>query len=387
MKVAIVHSFYSGRTPSGENTVVRMQIDALRRAGHKVELFGVNTDDLSKDRAYKVRSAWNVVSGRGRSPLRQLIDFSPDVVHVHNLFPNYSTEWLDKWPGPIVTTVHNYRPVCAAGTLFRDGHTCTECPAGSQLSAVVHACYKGSRLATIPLAVRNMGGVNADPLLKRSDAIVFLSERSRRQYEDFGFAPARGFVVPNFVETQNRLLSSSDGRWVFVGRLSDEKGILPLLASWPSDQTLDIYGDGPLQPQVAELARDNVSWHGSVSRETILKVLPHKHGLVIPSVCAEQFPTVYAEALAAGIPVVAKSGNSAADDIALSPAGSVFDDWCQLGASLQFVSDNRPKLSEGAKKHYRESFTEDRWLSRMVDIYESAGAGGLKVAGIDELDG
>ena len=37
----MVHSYYSSRQPSGENVVVDLQIEALRRAGHTVELVGL----------------------------------------------------------------------------------------------------------------------------------------------------------------------------------------------------------------------------------------------------------------------------------------------------------------------------------------------------------
>jgi len=34
------------------------------------------------------------------------------------------SNWLKRWSGPLVATLHNYRPACAAGTLFRDGKVC-----------------------------------------------------------------------------------------------------------------------------------------------------------------------------------------------------------------------------------------------------------------------
>lgn len=376
MKIAVLHSFYSGKTPSGENTVVRMQVDALRRAGHEVALVSVHTDDMSNQRLYALRAAWNVAVGSGVDPLGQLHDFAPDVVHVHNLFPNYSTRWLKEWPGPIVTTVHNYRPVCAAGTLFRDGQTCIECPSKSQVHAIVHGCYRNSRVASIPLTIRNSGGVNADALLSRSTAVVFLSERSKKQYEDFGFLPTKPFVVPNFVESGRGTATASDGRWAFIGRLSDEKGILPLLASWPGGVGLDIYGDGPLQNEVSKLAGGDISWHGSVTRDQVLEILPGKHGLVIPSVCAEQFPTVYPEALAAGIPVVAKTGNSAADDIMSSAVGQVFDEWTDVPRSLSLVDQNRSALGRKARRHFVEQFTERQWVDSITAIYNAVGEHG-----------
>lgn len=375
MRIAIVHSFYSAKAPSGENTVVRMQVDALRRAGHEVAIVAAHTDDLSTSGNYALRAAWNVASGNGISPVEELQKFAPDVVHIHNLFPNYSSKWLKGWRGPIVATVHNYRPVCAAGTLFRDGQTCTDCPKGTQFSAITHGCYRNSRLASIPLALKNAGGVNSDPLLSRSDAVVFLSERSRKQYADFGFKASAIFTVPNFVETSLRESVQSDGRWAFVGRLSDEKGILPLLNSWPGGTGLDIYGDGPLASEVAKLAENQIAWHGSVSREEVLDLLPGKHGLVIPSVCAEQFPTVYAEALAAGIPVLAKTGNSAADDITSSNVGEVFDEWGDMPRALAAVDGNRETCSQNARKHFDQSFTESQWVASITKIYDSMVAG------------
>jgi hypothetical protein len=84
----MVHSFYSSAQPSGENTVVLNEVDALRRAGHEVALFAAHTDELEGEVFYKLRSGMRVATGYGRNPLKAINDFSPDVVHVHNLFPN-----------------------------------------------------------------------------------------------------------------------------------------------------------------------------------------------------------------------------------------------------------------------------------------------------------
>src|SRR4051812_31099182 len=75
-------------------------------------------------RAAKLGAAFAVASGYGASPLSALSRFKPDVVHVHNLFPNWAWRWLNEWDGPLVATLHNFRPLCAAGTLFRDDHNC-----------------------------------------------------------------------------------------------------------------------------------------------------------------------------------------------------------------------------------------------------------------------
>jgi hypothetical protein len=85
VRIAMVHSFYSSSQPSGENTVVLNEVDALRRAGHEVALFAAHTDELEGEVFYKLRSGLRVATGYGRNPLKAIKDFSPDVVHVHNI--------------------------------------------------------------------------------------------------------------------------------------------------------------------------------------------------------------------------------------------------------------------------------------------------------------
>jgi hypothetical protein len=52
-----------------------------------------------------------------------------------------------------VMTLHNYRTVCAAAIPMRDGKPCTECLDRQSVNpALSYGCYRGSHLATLPLA-------------------------------------------------------------------------------------------------------------------------------------------------------------------------------------------------------------------------------------------
>ena len=55
-----------------------------------------------QSRLYPVRSGPSVASGRGAEPGAGAAWVPPDVVHVHNLFPNWGTRWLGEWSGPVV---------------------------------------------------------------------------------------------------------------------------------------------------------------------------------------------------------------------------------------------------------------------------------------------
>lgn len=394
MRIAVVHSFYSEAAPSGENIAVRLQAESLARAGHEVDLVGVSSDELAAAiRGYQVRSALNVALGCGlRDPLERLRRFRPDVVHTHNLFPNFGDRWVARWPGPLVATLHNFRRVCASGLLARDGRDCFECPeAGNPLPGLRHACYRQSRAATLPLSVSMVGGIERDRLLRRADRWCFLSERSLAGFQRAGLRESEKVtILPNFVEETVGGGTAARGKrgapeasWAFVGRLSDQKGILPLLRDWPTDRALTVYGDGPLRSQVEALGSDRVLYRGSVAREEILRALPDHAGLVFPSMSSEGLPTVYLEALAAGLPVVARAGNSAADDVAAFGTGVVFEDFRQVPAAVASASVRWQELSTNARRRFESGYSESAWLRGVEAVYErallargAAGAGG-----------
>lgn len=371
MRIAIIHSYYSTRQPSGENVVVDVQAAALRAAGHNVQVISQHTDELESGRGYAIRAAWNVATGDGPSPMLALEKFQPDVVHVHNLFPNWGTRWLKEWSGPLVATMHNFRPVCATGTLYRGGATCTLCPDHSSLNAVKHSCYRGSAVASLPLAIRNFGGAARDAVLDRADRVITLSERARALYSGFGVPSEKIAIIPNFVDDDGFEPDTAPGlAWAYIGRLTDEKGVRSLLAHWPVDEYLDVYGDGPLRPEV-EAAGANIRYRGAIPRSEVAGALARSQGLVFPSEWAEGLPTIYVEALAAGRAIVARSGNSAADDVAVSHSGTVYERSAEIGPALSGARSGAREMGRHARARFESVFTRDAWLDRITDEYES----------------
>ena len=271
MRIAIIHSYYGSGVPSGENTSVDAQYAALTAAGHTVLLLSRNTDLESGLSAYPARAAFRVLTGRGPDPSQRLAAFEPDVVHVHNLFPNIGSRWLESWDGPIVHTLHNFRPLCANGLLFREGATCTLCPDGKPAAAIRHGCYHDSVVASVPLAIRNSRGLGSNPLFERSDALIVLSQQARDIYATYGVSPERMSVIPNGLPRfeGNRDPAPMFPRWLGVGRLSEEKGFKELVEIWPRNVPLDIFGDGPQRAEIADTAPTSVRLAGSVARDAV----------------------------------------------------------------------------------------------------------------------
>lgn len=375
MRVAVVHSFYSSTLPSGENQVVQDQVDALRQAGHSVTLVSRHTDMEAQSPQYAVKTAVRVASGRGPDPTQYIARFRPDVVHVHNLFPNIGTRWLEKWSGPVVATLHNFRPLCANGLLLRDGQSCTLCPSGARWSSLKYACYRNSRPATLPLTLRNRKGPAHDRLMRRADVLVVLSERSRLTYQEFGLPPAKLALVPNFVSRAHlsHRPMPEEVRWIAAGRLTREKGFLNLLKMWPNGLPLEIFGDGPDLAELQHLAGGKaIAIMGPIDRGELRRRLSEYTGLVLPSECRENLPSVVLESFEAGLPVVARAGSGGADAVEDSGAGTVYFDAPSLGVALERVRAGGDQLRGLTRRAFEDTWAADTWLKAMEDQYRLA---------------
>jgi len=374
IRIAFVHSFYSSAQPSGENRAVESEARALAGAGHEVRLIPARTDDLERTPFYPVTSALRVATGIGRSPLGALRAFGPDVVHVHNLFPNFGTRWAGSVDVPIVATLHNFRPLCANGLLYRDGAVCTLCPDGDRTAGIRYGCYRGSRLASLPLGLANRSGPQGNPLLRRADRVIVLSQTAREIYLAAGL-PERKVVVwgnflPDELDPGRDVGEPMDARWLYVGRLSSEKGIALLVEAWPSDVPLTVVGDGVDRPRIEAGARGKrIELRPLLERSEVIDLMRRSLGLVFPSRCLESFPLVYAEAMAAGLPVLAWEPNVVAGMTRLDGTGMAISWRDDLPSALRAAASSFPRLRERCRRVFEERMSERAHVVRAEGLY------------------
>lgn len=373
MRVAVVHSFYRAGQPSGENIAVEQQSQALARAGIEVVPIFRTTDDEASRRLYPVTSALRVATGWDSGHLDRVVNgLRPDIVHVHNTFPNFGTRWMTRLDAPVVLTLHNFRLSCANGLLFRDNHICLECPAHGSWRAFRHGCYQDSRLASVPAAIATAGGPTRNRLLDASSIAITQSRRVHDFLLDSG-VPAEGLAyVPGFVErrSQGATPVPTPTRFVFVGRTSPEKGLDELIDLWPNDLSLEVIGselDSDARPS------GGVTYRGRLQRDRLIAELPSYTALIFPGLVWEgAYPLVVREALEAGVPVIAREGSGAADLVHESRAGVTYSggDPKSLGEALTHVIDGNQVMRVAARRFFEGSLTEERWTSDVLDLYE-----------------
>jgi glycosyltransferase involved in cell wall biosynthesis len=377
LRVALVHSFYSSKQPSGENAEVEAEVQALRRSGISAELFAARTDDLEAEPLYRLRSAVRVATGMGASPLREIEAYAPDVVHVHNLFPNLGRRWVAKLPVPLVVTLHNFRFTCANGMLFRDGQVCTDCPDGHPWSGLRHGCYRGSPSATLPVTVAQLGGPTADPVLARADRILCLSALQRRLLESRGIPRAKLVDWSNFLPAELDPGGSSPSGpregVICAGRVSSEKGVVELVSSWDSDTRLTVVGDGPQFEDVkAAAVGRNVDVLGRVERAAVLDLMARSAAFIMPGVWPEgsAAPLSYIEALACGLPVVVRTTSEVSARVTEDRTGRVIGSLDEAAGAVALV-ERDTATSEHCRRVYETRYAEDIWRVRVGDLYAS----------------
>jgi glycosyltransferase involved in cell wall biosynthesis len=373
MKVVVAHNRYSSAQPSGENTVVDAEIAQLRGAGVEVVPFLRSSDEIgSLPFTQKAMLPLGpIVSPPAVKALKQLIKTErPDVLHLHNPYPLISP-WIVKTARahglPVIQTVHNYRQVCANGLYFRDGHICHDCRGRAvPLPAVVHACYRGSRaqsaLMATALTVHRGTWRGVDRYLALTDAIA-------AHLRDFGIPDERIVVKPNSVPDPGPPAPLGEG-FLFVGRLSPEKGVSLLLDAWARrpEGTLRIVGDGPLRPLVE--SRSDVVFLGPQNQEGVRAAMRDSAVLLVPSTWHDVLPTVILEALAAGRPVLGTDLGGI--PYLVGDAGwTVPPTVDALAAALPVARASAPDLAAAARKRYESTFTPELLTGRLVDIYRS----------------
>lgn len=372
MRIALVHSFYNSANPSGENAMVLEQARALAEAGHEVTVISRHTDEESKRMLYPLESAVRVATGIGGDPSRELAAFGPDVVHVHNLFPNLGTRWLAGWPGPIVATVHNYRYACANAVLLRDGGWCTECPDGRTVSAVRHGCYRGSAVASIPLAIANRKGIRANPVVRRADRLVVLSPTAAELLTRFGAPVGRLRLVPNFTAALHERSTSVPAveRFLSVGRLSAEKGFAELIEDWPAGRPLDIIGHASVDAAVALPPHPDVRMLGAIENATWRRTLGQYTAMVVPSYGPEgAVPLVAIEAWEGSVPVVTRSDSGLGRYVGQTGTGAAYESASTLPRALDAAASAGQTLRDHVRAVYLRTFTEPTWQAAMTDVY------------------
>jgi glycosyltransferase involved in cell wall biosynthesis len=380
LRVLVAHNLYRSAAPSGENTLVRAEIDLLRSGGVEVVEQLEDSDSLNGVRGLLTAAPGPVYAPGGVRRFTRLVEqHRPDVVHVHNVYPllsPYVVRAAVRHGLPVVQTVHNYRHGCVNGLHLREGRPCTDCLGTTLgLPAVRHGCYRGSRAQTVPMAV----GQIAHRGTWRSDVARYLALTPfmRDHLAATGIDPGLITIRPTWVPDPGD--AGSPGRDVlYVGRLDEAKGVDRLLDAWQqggshSGRTLVVVGDGPLRGRVeAAVASGTVRWLGQVGSAEVASAMADAAYIVVPSRVFEGYPLAVAEAFGRGRPVLTVSGGSVGTIVEDETGWVVDPDAAALADAIRRIGDDETAArGAAARAVYERDNTPAHGLASLLEVYSA----------------
>jgi glycosyltransferase involved in cell wall biosynthesis len=258
--------------------------------------------------------------------------------------------------------------------LFRDGQVCEDCVGTLPWRGVARGCYRGSVLAS--------GVVAAGIVRQRQqvthlvDVFIALTGFARERFIAGGLPAERIVVRPNFVRPATVRVGPRRGV-LFVGRMSEEKGVTRLVQSWRGlPWPLTCVGDGPLLEALRRSPPRGVEFVGRKSGPEIAERLAAAQCLVVPSLVYEGFPLVIAEACRAGTPVVAPARGSLAEIVAGLGIGVLYDPVREgsLREALQQVLEPEAlsRFSEAAFRAWTTKLSPEAAAESLEEIYAQA---------------
>jgi glycosyltransferase involved in cell wall biosynthesis len=385
MKVLIIHNSY--QQPGGEDVVFAQECQLLEGYGHEVVKYqrsnheieamsGLQRLALTKD------IIWSAASNR---QIRDVLRAEhPDVVHIHNTFMMVSPsvyQVCQQMGVPVIQTLHNFRLLCPAFSLFRDGHVCEECPTSGLWRSVWHGCYRDSRALTANVALMLQIHRASQTWNNSVDTYIALSEFARHKFINGGLPSAKLRVKPNFISPDPGERDRPGDYAIFVGRLSPEKGVTSLLAAWELLRTsipLMIVGDGPLRPLLeAESQKRNLStvkFTGRLTAAQARTAIRQAAFLIAPSLWYEGFPMIICEAFACGTPVLCSRLGTLQEVVTDQDTGLHFaaDTSEDLASKVEWAWNNRSQMvsmGKSARRAYETHYTAEKNYEMLMQIY------------------
>jgi glycosyltransferase involved in cell wall biosynthesis len=381
MRILFVHNYYQRK--GGEDNAFIQERNLLEQTEEMKILIFRNLPGL-RGAAQFFFSLWNI---RSAGKIRKAIKtFQPEIIHVHNWHYGIGPIFIriaHKRKIPVVLTIHNFRLLCPSATLLYEGNLFLDSiHARFPWKAISKRLYRNSYLQTFWLSfiiwVHKKIGT-----WRMVDQYIVLTEMAKKLFVSsfLGVREEQFAVKPNFLDDPVKEVADREDYFLFVGRLSEEKGLEILLNAFAGKKTkLIIGGDGPMKSKVIEASQLNpwIQFAGNMEHHLVIKMMSRSTALIFPSIWYEGMPMTLIEAFATGTPVIASNLGAMAsmvkneyNGLHFTPGNAIelsnkIDYWEKL------ESNEKIQFSRNARSTYDSLYTPGINKMQLLSIYHSA---------------
>ena len=393
MRFCMVTTFYPPYHFGGDATYVRALSRALTARGHTVEvvhcedayrLRGQEIDGRSQKAddgivVHRLKSRLGMLSplitqqtghpGLKSGALRAILERGFDVVNFHNISLVGGPAVLELSVAPVTLyTLHEHWLLCPTHIFWKNrSHACD-----------VKQCIRCSIRSGIPPQAWRYTG-----LIERSignvDVFLSPSEFTARLHREAGIGPVQ--VLPLFSGldpgSPSGEIALPRPRFLFVGRITASKGILPLLVQFARlpQYDLSVIGDGDLRAGLERqfASHSNIRFLGLVPQDELTGLYRGATALVFPSLAPETFGLSIAEAFACGTPAIVRDAGGSRELIDATGGGIVYRTDAELLQALDKLANERglrAQLGQRARAGFENLYTQRQHVDSYLACIE-----------------
>ncbi|QIZ52547.1 glycosyltransferase family 1 protein [Dickeya zeae] len=397
MKVLLVNKFFYIK--GGAETVYFQEYDRLKAAGVEVMTFSMQHENNfpSDYAAYfvdnvdyhqrsgvvgAIKTAVNFIhNSQACKKLRALLhQEKPDIVHFHNIYHQLTPSLIKvaRESGcKTVLTAHDYKMICPSYTMLRNGNVCDACVTGSVFNAFKYRCQQGSASKSLLLSLE-AGWQAIARHYQQLDAIISPSEFLRGQLLR-KLPHSRIDVIVNGINDDLPLeADEDDGYFLFIGRLSREKGVATLARAhqqMKNSMPLKIVGNGPLYDELVAQFPDAEFLGYKQQGEELNRLIKRARAVVVPSEYYENCSMSVLESMAFAKPVVGGRIGGIPEQIRDKVDGILFEpgNVQALAEVLDYLALNPQQAKEmgrNARQRLSEKYSLNKHTAALLALYQ-----------------
>lgn len=395
MKILHVNDY---RDAGGCEVVVQLTVSLLKNRGMDVDTF--TSDDVS---GYRRTPLGYINSNVCRKKFAEVLHRQqPNVVHLHNFYHELSPgilKTLDDYKRShdllVVMTAHDYNLVCPNSGLTFFSHNKLQMADVARLRNFSYLFTKRWDERSIAHSLLKLAQhIFNYRLLKRHkviDCVLCPSKYIQSVLSSTGLKTTHiPLPVPSVGDNSSR--AELPLTLVFAGRVEPEKGLGQFLENFPKDiqGKFIVIGEGSELQRCRDISQQRqlqmeVDFVGKRPRDETLSIISNSHVLVLPSVCAENYPLSVVEALASRTNVLVSNFGGMREIVEQAGVGYMFNP--NEAKSLQSTMDKIVKafVDGEINRFCVSSFLSDRdeesYVDQLMQVY-----GNESVAPLTPLD-
>ena len=360
--------------------------DKMNYFSHWNKYFVSKIDYDTKKTIKKIKAATKILySLEAKTKIASVLNkFQPDLVHLHIFQHQLSASIIPeikKRNIPIVYTAHDLKSVCPNYKMLTNGIVCEECKGHRYYNCFKNRCVKDSYVKS-SINMLEMYFHLWCKYYDMIDLIITPSKFYKKKLIEWRFSSERVIHVPNFIN-ENKFLPkySNKGYFIYLGRLSEEKGILTLVNAMKKVKKgkLIIIGTGPLEnaikQKITTMRLANVEMVGFQSGESLNNYIINSMFSVIPSEWYENGPISILENFACGKPVIGAEIGGIPEHITIGKDGFIFQpkNPLDLAEKINFLLEHKellPIMGAAARKKAETVYSRKKHLEAITQIYK-----------------